>query len=136
MSSTIAPRPTSRTSSTKSSIPGTPTSSTTSRSSSKDTSSESRLPNGVRHRPPEMRKSIRRKQNNDSAKRGREKKRMETNEIRTAVRDNNHRIKKLENQVEDLEATLRAKRKARKSKTDTNNPGEFFQREKFFGDPF
>lgn len=98
------------------------------------------LPRGVRHRPPEMRTEIRRKQNNDSAKRGRERRRVENEEIKSQVKNNTQRIKKLENQVGDLEATLKEKRKTKKRGKDKGSagtePGEFFEQQKFFGDAF
>lgn len=87
-----------------------------------------------------MRKPIRRKQNNDSSKRARERKQIEGEEMKAKERQNAMRIKQLETQVSGLEESLEAKRNARKKKTRAgsarNTPGEFFQEEKHFGDPF
>lgn len=102
-----------------------------------------KLPRSVRYQSPEARLAIRRRQNNESAKRGRDRRREEKEEMSSFLTENNERIKKLESQVDDLEETLRAKSNARKQGKGKSGgasrkprPGEFFEEEKFFGDPF
>lgn len=95
----------------------------------------------VRNVPDHMRYAIRRQQNNERAKKCRAERRIAEKEMQTQVKNNAHRIKNLESQVEGLEARLAEKRNARKQATrkgkpSVQNPGEFFETEKFFGDPF
>lgn len=78
---------------------------------------------------------------NDRYRRARERRRQEEAEVSRKVNQNSQRIKKLESQIDNLEATLKEKKKARKQgktkqASTTSSPGEYFQKEKFFGDPF
>lgn len=117
------------------------------RSSTRHVSSDSskpalsELPHSVRHRSPEMRVSIRRNQNRKNSRRTREKRRAKEDDLISMEKQNSERIRTLESQVKDLEATLEHKRDNRRRKNECSSKrahsnGEFFQEEKFFGDAF
>lgn len=85
-------------------------------------SSFEEVPHSVRNASPELRAAIRRKQNSESAKRSRERKKAEENEMHRKVKENSKRIFHLEKQVDDLAATLKAKRKITRNETEKQFP--------------
>lgn len=88
--------------------------------------------------PAAERLSIRRRQNNESYRRGKDKEIAEEEEMKSKMTENSKRIKSLEVQVIQLENTLKTKRKTRKEGKGKpgSTSGEYFQKEGFFGDPF
>lgn len=74
------------------------------------------LPRSVRNAPQELRAEIRRRQNTESARRGRQRQREELEDIQRKIQANADRIGVLEKRVEELTADLysRTKEKARK----------------------
>lgn len=92
-----------------------------------------------------MRIAIRRRQNNESAKRSREKKQEEAQEMFNQILDNSDRIEKLEKQVDELSSILKPKEhksSTRKGKRSSGSsyapypdPGSPSDKSPF-GDPF
>lgn len=105
---------------------------------------DERNPQSAKKMSAEMRLAKRRRQNNESSRRSRERKRMEEEEMKAMMQDNNDYIEKLEGNVRDLKTLLEEKRKAKGSKSTKRNrrarpgpsPGEYFEKEPYFGDPF
>lgn len=64
--------------------------------------SPEQLPRSVRNAPKELRAAIRRRQNNESAKRSRERRRHEKELMEEKIRENELRLSSLERQVDDL----------------------------------
>lgn len=108
------------------------------------------LPNSVRNAPTEMRSAIRRKQNNESSRRSRARKKMKDTYMREVAEKNADRIAQLERQVNELERTLKEKKKLQTGMekkesqlhqcdaAKLHSSGEYFERgdPKFFGDAF
>lgn len=67
------------------------------------------LPRSVRNAPIELRAAIRRRQNNESAKRSRERRKEERELMEKQYEENELRIGRLEKQVDDLSAVLMSK---------------------------
>lgn len=114
-------------------------------------SSSRNLPSSSQALPPldsqdDNRLTTKRRQNNESAKRCRERKRAEEVEMQKQYIDNFQIIEKLEKQVQGLEAVLHDKRKSKsnrpssskkKTASSSSSTGEFFEpQQRFFGDPF
>lgn len=95
----------------------------------------------------EMRIAVRRKQNNESAKRCRERRKVEEKELQNQCRENSVLIQQLETHVQNLEAVLTEKRRTKgkrvntaqkkKGESSSSSTGEYFEpHQRFFGDPF
>eukprot|EP00737_Agarophyton_chilense_P005300 gb/GEZJ01007744.1/.p1 GENE.gb/GEZJ01007744.1/~~gb/GEZJ01007744.1/.p1 ORF type:complete len:206 (-),score=34.97 gb/GEZJ01007744.1/:112-729(-) len=97
-------------------------------------SSMQELPKSVRNAAPELRTAIRRKQNNESAKRSREKKKLEEAEMFRKMQENDTRIGHLEQQVEKLTAALMSEEE--KAATRRHTPSSPSTSAGFYGDPF
>lgn len=95
-------------------------------------------PTSVGNMPADLRRTIRRNQNNASSKRGRDREKVLHENLREKTRENETEIKRLEEQVAGLEGRLDHLRKSRQKKKETvlEAKGEFFEHKKFFGDPF
>lgn len=74
------------------------------------------LPRSTRNVPPELRAAIRRKQNNESAKRCRQRENAELDEMEMKYLQNKARIDILERQVEELAAELTTPKVSRRKK--------------------
>lgn len=98
------------------------------------------LPRSVRNMPPEARLLIRRRQNNDSLRRGRERRRREDKAMRAKAKENEDAIRELEKRAASLQKELLEKRRLKEQRKVRKNviatPGEYFERCVTFGDPF
>lgn len=96
------------------------------------------LPRSVRNAPADLRPAIRRRQNNESAKRSREKKREEDAEMQEVFDQNSERIQQLEKQVDDLTTMLSVKRSMKKRHDSQRKPEypDGGDGSGFFGIPF
>lgn len=118
--------------------------------SSEDKSSSADLPRSICNAPPEMWAAIRRKQNSESSRRSRARRRQADKDLKAQVMNGERRIKELEKRVSDLELLLRTKKNSKRMKSPGSRrpensgarklctaPGEFFElNEPFFGDAF
>lgn len=98
------------------------------------------LPTSVRNLPSDLRRPIRRNQNNASSKRARDRQKQHHVEMEVLVQGNDHTIGLLESRVSGLENKLAAltehKNVRRRDKHVLEGRGEFFEQREFFGDPF